>query len=249
MKFLNIFVTIAFLTMWQATAQEMSAEWYREKAMSWAQTRREYPESAHPGPFKTRMLEVDAWAKKNDTALYYDPNKPYLLAQFVRAELEKEAAAARRQWSNPERLAEINGNRASKDPPISYEWWVPIVGGSFLVLMLIVILAPCLITAWVGWGRKPLCRSGYFISFLFSTVGFAIAGELQNSPERASAVTGAVIFFVVAMMLSFSTGRRLRSMGWKRWSTIALPVPFIPILLLFWPPQRNKIPIDSNPTE
>jgi hypothetical protein len=63
MKLLNILVAVAFLTSFQTTAQEMSAGWYRQKDLSWAQTKREYPQSAHPGLFKTRMLEIEAWAK------------------------------------------------------------------------------------------------------------------------------------------------------------------------------------------
>ena len=109
MKFLNILFAVAFLTSFQTTAQEMSAEWYRQKNLSWEQTQREYPQSAHPGPFKTRMLEIDAWAKEKDHDLYYNPNKPYLLARMVQDELDADAA---RQWQASQQIPENPSSRS-----------------------------------------------------------------------------------------------------------------------------------------
>jgi hypothetical protein len=38
------------------------------------------------------MLEIDAWAKENDTNLYYSSNKPLLLAQMVQREIDNLSA-------------------------------------------------------------------------------------------------------------------------------------------------------------
>ncbi len=93
---------------------EMSAEWHQEKEQSWQQARSQYPESAHPGPFKDRMVEIDEWARVNDPTLHLNSNKPLILAQMVQREID-ELAAAQRNTSNRQQAA----TSSSPAPPAS----------------------------------------------------------------------------------------------------------------------------------
>lgn len=94
MRLKNLIVVWVLLTAGLSTGREMSSEWYREKDRSWAQTRAEFPQSAvAAGAFKSRMLEIDEWAKVNNPNLHQDPNKPYLMAQMVKREFEEQSWA------------------------------------------------------------------------------------------------------------------------------------------------------------
>lgn len=92
MNLTRIIFCLLVLAIAQVAGQEMSAEWYQEKDQSWELARSSYPECAKPGPFKSRMFEIDAWAKVNNTNLFYNSNKPYLLAQMVQGEVDAAAA-------------------------------------------------------------------------------------------------------------------------------------------------------------
>lgn len=95
-----LFVFLAVLAAGIANGEEMSAQWYREKELSWERARAQFPESAHDGAFKDRMLKIDAWAKDNYHELYYDSNKPFILAQKVQQEID-DLAEAERTLSEP----------------------------------------------------------------------------------------------------------------------------------------------------
>ena len=89
MKFRSLIMCAAALAAFCANGQEMTAEWHQLKNLSWGKARNDFPRSAEPGYFKTRMLEIDEWAKANDTDLYFDYNKPYRIAQMVEAEFAR----------------------------------------------------------------------------------------------------------------------------------------------------------------
>jgi len=90
----------------QVNGQQMSAEWYQKKAESWERARSAYPECAIPGPFKNRILEIDAWWKVHDQNLYLDSNKPFLLAQIVWQEFHPEAVEQRSEVAQPAEVAQ-----------------------------------------------------------------------------------------------------------------------------------------------
>jgi hypothetical protein len=95
----------------------MSAEWYREKDASWARTRQDFPQSAYPGPFKTRMLEIDAWAKVNNPDLHYNSSKPYLIARMVQDEIDAETA--RQRQASRQVPATSSSHSVNEDSPSS----------------------------------------------------------------------------------------------------------------------------------
>jgi hypothetical protein len=71
---------------------EKSPSWHYQKDQSWERTKSDFPESATPGPFLNRMVEIDAWAKEHDRELYDNSNKPYLMAMMVQQEIDEAKA-------------------------------------------------------------------------------------------------------------------------------------------------------------
>ncbi len=110
MNRIKLIVSCVALSACIATAQEMSNEWHQQKAASWVRATQDFPQSAYPGPFKTRMLEIEAWAKENNQELYYNSSKPYLLAQMVQQ--ERDESLATEQQAARERLR-ASGNLKS----------------------------------------------------------------------------------------------------------------------------------------
>ena len=116
MRILTAFVSAVILTACPVFSQEMSAEWYRQKDLSWQRTRAEFPESRYDGAFKKRLLEIDQWAKENNPQLYYNPEKPYLLAQMVQREIDlvaEQQAARERLRAEASRRAEAAQQQAA----------------------------------------------------------------------------------------------------------------------------------------
>jgi hypothetical protein len=245
MKLLKILVAVAFLTSFQTTAQEMSAEWYRQKDLSWSQTKREYPQSAHPGPFKTRMLEIEAWAKENNTELYYNPNKPYLLAAFVQAEINVEAKKDRDRSYSAEQTKkheEHNAIMASLEESRPWFW------AMFLCLPLLALVGYFRnrdgIGRWGIWGYLAVAVGLIVLMMADRDIFGRYIDNHAAELEGQTRVIGVMIF-------AYAIGKRARNAGYRWWLAGLSGVPLIALpmvlhLLFFKGKSRTPLKHDAE---
>lgn len=230
-----------------ASSQGMSDEWHAEKDRSWARTRIDFPQSAYPGHFKDRMLEIDEWAKQNNPELRYNPNKPYIIAQMVQNELDSADRSEKKHLSLSEsrkideRISAVTTNpQASLVLPWSKEKllmdWL-----SFVLIFVIFLVIPGL-GACIGWAKNAMDRRDYIVRLLLFTLG----GSILTAVSEPLAGLAMILF---SWMMCVNIGKRLRSMGWPRWSALFAGLPFVPLIVAFWPAKRINASERSKPRD
>lgn len=149
---------------------EKSPSWHYQKDQSWERTKSDFPESATPGPFLDRMVEIDAWAKQQDRDLYDNSNKPYLMAMMVQLEIDEAKA---KETAIPAPIA--YRREANAEPTTS---WLQDLRG-FALACLVAYIVYNIIRPKIGIesrnarGRKWAAWSGVLNSILLLNVFFS----------------------------------------------------------------------------
>jgi len=181
--------------------QKMPDHWYREKEESWVQVHSQFPESVNPGAFKTRMFDLDDWARKNNFELFYNSNKPMLLARMVQQEaFEREAAEARR--------SEMGALSLVRSHVIQQESQDILIGA--LVVFAAVVMG-------FGLSETGIRRLSLWICLAIASV---IAAFMKGNNFDATASFA---------LYACAVGMRARNAGYKWWQACLTGLPLVSI--------------------
>lgn len=224
MKPTKIIICLAVMVARLAIGQEVSAQWYQEKELSWEQARAHFPESAQPGRFKARMLKIDAWAKENNASLYYSSQKPFLLAQMVQREIDdlsasqRKASAKQRAASDAKQLEiqaiaerrRVELIEAEKIQRLSAEILIASVAGFLAVMM--------------GFS---LSRHGVSRTTLWISLGILAPVVMIGNRSHGD------IGLIAGVCYAFVIGMRAKNAGYNWWlaGLTALPLISIPFVI------------------
>jgi hypothetical protein len=250
MNLSKILILLLICIMGPVLGVEMSAEWHEEKEQSWQQARIQYPESASPGSFKTRMVEIDEWARVNDPALHLNSNKPLILARLVREEMDNRTGTGTQAGESrdlPDRQKVADQNAAGEGLQRSEEFL-----GKMRVPMLVMFILQPLLAVGGYFRNKRGIRKRALWGYLVAAVLFAmlftadrnIYGQYLSDYEADLEMK---MRLIAGLLFAFGVGKRARNAGYKWWLAGLSGVPLISlpmvIHLLFFKQRGSPVPV------
>lgn len=233
-----------------AFGAEMSAEWHQAKEESWQQARIQYPESAHPGPFKARMVEIDEWARVNNPALHLNSNKPLILARMVREEMDNSTGTGTQAGESrdlPDRQKVEDQNAAGERLQRSEE----LLGKMRVPMLVMFILQPLLAVGGYFRNKRGIRKRalwGYLVAAVLFAMLFTadrnIYGQYLSDYEADLEIE---MRLIAGLLFAFGVGKRARNAGYKWWLAGLSGVPLISlpmvIHLLFFKQRGSPVPV------